>query len=58
MGSNRFRTDMPKYVDFYLSGKLNLDDLISQHIKLEEINTGFEQLARGEVTRSVIQLGA
>ncbi len=58
MGSNRFRTDMPKYVDFYLSGKLNLDDLISQHIKLEEINKGFEQLERGEVTRSVIQLGA
>ncbi len=55
MGSNRFRSDMPKYVDFYLNGKLNLDDLISQHLKLEEINQGFEQLARGEVARSVIQ---
>ena len=56
MGSNRFRTDMPNYVDFYLSGRLNLDDLVSQHIKLEEINRGFEQLERGEVARSVIQL--
>ena len=55
MGSNRFRFDMPKYVDFYLAGKLNLDDLISQHIKLDEINRGFEQLERGEVARSVIR---
>jgi S-(hydroxymethyl)glutathione dehydrogenase/alcohol dehydrogenase len=58
MGSNRFRIDMPQYVDFYLNGKLNLDDLISQHLKLEEINRGFDQLARGEVTRSVVQLDA
>ncbi len=35
MGSNRFRTDMPKYVDMYLNGKLNLDDLVSKTIGLE-----------------------
>ncbi len=55
MGSNRFRFDMPKYVDFYLNGKLNLDDLISQHVKLEEVNQAFADLEKGEVARTVIQ---
>ena len=55
MGSNRFRSDMPKYVDFYLNGKLNLDDLVSARLKLEEINDAFDALKRGEVARSVIQ---
>ena len=54
MGSNRFRVDMPRYVDFYLSGKLNLDDLVSARIPLEEINEAFAALGRGEVARSVI----
>src|SRR5579875_2816195 len=36
MGSNRFPIDMPRLVDFYLSGKLNLDDMISRRIKLED----------------------
>ena len=54
MGSNRFRVDMPRYVDFYLSGRLNLDDLISQRIKLDQINEAFGALARSEVARSVI----
>ena len=34
MGSNRFRVDMPRFVDFYLQGKLHLDDMISRRIKL------------------------
>ncbi len=55
MGSNRFRIDMPKYVDFYLNGKLNLDDLISQRLKIEEVNQAFADLEKGEVARSVIQ---
>jgi len=54
MGSNRFRVDMPRFVDFYLSGKLHLDDLISRRIKLEEVNEGMEALKTGEVARSVI----
>jgi S-(hydroxymethyl)glutathione dehydrogenase/alcohol dehydrogenase len=54
MGSNRFRIDMPKYVDFYLSGKLNLDDIVSRRITLEEVNDGFASLERGDVARSVI----
>jgi len=54
MGSNRFRTDMPKYVDFYLNGKLNLDDLVSQRIGLDTVNGAFTALERGQVARSVI----
>ena len=55
MGSNRFRVDMPRYVDMYLSGKLKLDEMISRHIALEEINDAFEALLKGEVARQVIQ---
>lgn len=54
MGSNRFRVDMPNYVEFYMQGKLKLDDMISQTIKLEQINEAFEELKTGETARSVI----
>ena len=54
MGSNHFRVDMPRYVDFYLDGKLKLDDMISRRITLEEINEGFDDMKAGEVARSVI----
>lgn len=54
MGSNRFRVDMPRYVDFYLSGKLKLDDLLSSHIKLEDVNEALQALKTGEVARNVI----
>jgi S-(hydroxymethyl)glutathione dehydrogenase/alcohol dehydrogenase len=54
MGSNRFRVDMPRYIELYLQGRLKLDEMISRRITLDEINDGFEALARGEVTRSVI----
>ncbi len=54
MGSNRFRIDMPRFVDFYLAGKLNLDDMISNHIGLEDVNKGIKALKTGEVVRNVI----
>ncbi|MDB5457267.1 MAG: alcohol dehydrogenase [Caulobacter sp.] len=54
MGSNRFPVDMPRFVDFYMAGKLKLDDLISRRIKLEEVNSAFDELKRGELARSVI----
>jgi S-(hydroxymethyl)glutathione dehydrogenase/alcohol dehydrogenase len=54
MGSNRFPVDMPRLVDFYMNGKLNLDDLISRRIKLEDVNSAFDELKRGELARSVI----
>jgi S-(hydroxymethyl)glutathione dehydrogenase/alcohol dehydrogenase len=54
MGSNRFRVDMPRFVDFYLQGRLHLDDMISRRIKLEDVNEGLEALKTGEMARSVI----
>jgi S-(hydroxymethyl)glutathione dehydrogenase/alcohol dehydrogenase len=54
MGSNRFPVDMPRLVDFYMSGKLKLDEMISQRLKLEQVNEAFEELKRGELARSVI----
>jgi S-(hydroxymethyl)glutathione dehydrogenase/alcohol dehydrogenase len=54
MGSNAFRVDMPRFVEFYKQGRLNLDDLISKRIKLEQVNDAFEDLKKGEVARSVI----
>ncbi len=57
MGSTRPRIDIPRYVDFYLSGKLKLDELISQQIPLEGVNDAFRALEQGSVARSVITFG-
>ena len=54
MGSNRFRVDMPRFVDFYLQGKLHLADRISNRIALSGINEGMAALETGEIARSVI----
>ena len=54
MGSNRFRVDMPRYVDFYLAGKLHLDEMITERVRLEQINEAFAAMKTGEVARSVI----
>jgi S-(hydroxymethyl)glutathione dehydrogenase/alcohol dehydrogenase len=54
MGSNRFRFDMPKYVDFYLDGRLRLDEMISSRIQLHEVNDAFDRMRRGEAARQVI----
>jgi len=54
MGSNRFRVDMPRFVDFYLNGQLRLDEMISRRIALEDINQAFDEMKRGEIARSVI----
>jgi S-(hydroxymethyl)glutathione dehydrogenase/alcohol dehydrogenase len=57
MGSNRFRVDMPRYIDLYLQGRLKLDELVSQRISLDGVNDGFESMRNGEVARSVITFG-
>ena len=54
MGSNRFRTDMPRYIEFYRQGRLKLDQLVSQRLKLEQVNKAFEDMKQGHVARSVI----
>jgi S-(hydroxymethyl)glutathione dehydrogenase/alcohol dehydrogenase len=58
MGSNRFPVDMPRLVDFYLSGKLKLDEMISRRIKLEDVNDAFAEMKTGQVARSVIMFDA
>jgi S-(hydroxymethyl)glutathione dehydrogenase/alcohol dehydrogenase len=57
MGSNRFRIDMPNYLRFWLQGRLNLDDLVSRRLRLDQIDEGFGALRGGEVARSVIVMG-
>jgi S-(hydroxymethyl)glutathione dehydrogenase/alcohol dehydrogenase len=54
MGSNRFRFDMPKYIDFYLDGRLRLDEMISSRIPLAEVNDAFDRMRNGEAARQVI----
>jgi S-(hydroxymethyl)glutathione dehydrogenase/alcohol dehydrogenase len=54
MGSNRFPVDMPRLVDFYMAGKLKLDDMISRRLKLAEVNDAFTEMKTGAVARSVI----
>jgi S-(hydroxymethyl)glutathione dehydrogenase/alcohol dehydrogenase len=58
MGSNRFPVDMPRFVDFYMSGKLKLDEMISRRLKLEEINDAFEEMKTGQIARSVVVFDA
>ncbi|HXK25485.1 MAG TPA: Zn-dependent alcohol dehydrogenase [Myxococcota bacterium] len=54
MGGNRFRIDMPRYVDFYLDGRLRLDEMISLRLPLDDVNSGLARLEGGEIARSVI----
>jgi S-(hydroxymethyl)glutathione dehydrogenase / alcohol dehydrogenase len=54
MGGNRFRIDMPRYIDYYLQGRLNLDDMISRRGKLEDVNEAFRAMKSGEVARTVL----
>jgi len=58
MGSNRFPVDMPRLVDFYMSGKLKLDEMISQRVKLEQVNEALQELKTGNLARSVIMFDA
>ncbi len=54
MGSNRFRIDMPQYIEWYMAGKLKLDELVSAVMRLEKINDGFAALKGGEVARQLV----
>ena len=54
-GSCYPRADVPKFVDLYMAGKLNLDELITHTFGLEEINTALDLLERGEVARAIIR---
>jgi S-(hydroxymethyl)glutathione dehydrogenase/alcohol dehydrogenase len=45
---------MPRFIDFYLQGKLHLDQMISKRIQLEQINEAFADMKTGALARSVI----
>ncbi|ALJ19270.1 Zn-dependent alcohol dehydrogenase [Microbacterium sp. No. 7] len=54
MGSTIASIDVPLYATMYQQGRLNLDDLVSETISLDEINEGYEKLEKGETARSVV----
>ena len=53
-GGARGRTDVPKIVDWYMDQKINIDDLITHTMKLEDINKAFDLMHSGESIRSVV----
>jgi Zn-dependent alcohol dehydrogenases, class III len=53
-GGARGRTDVPKIVDWYMEGRLNIDDLITHTMPLEQINSAFDYMHAGESIRSVV----
>jgi Zn-dependent alcohol dehydrogenase len=54
-GSARPWIDLPRLVELYLSGRLQVDELVSRSYPLAEINAAYEALARGDVARSIIK---
>ncbi len=58
-GSAAFTREIPRYVRMYMDGKLDLDSLVTSHIRLSDINTGFRDMVAGTVQgRSVIAFDA
>ena len=54
MGSNRFKVDMPRYIEFYRQGRLKLDEMITRRGRLEDVNEAFRAMKAGEVARTVL----
>jgi len=54
-GGAKGRTDVPKIVDWYMDGKINIDDLITHKLALDDINEGFDLMRRGESIRAVVE---
>jgi len=53
-GGARGRTDVPRIVDWYMDGRINVDELITHHLTLDQINEGFDLMTRGESIRAVV----
>ncbi|HSO06463.1 MAG TPA: S-(hydroxymethyl)glutathione dehydrogenase/class III alcohol dehydrogenase [Pelomicrobium sp.] len=53
-GGAKGRTDVPKIVDWYMDGRINIDDLITHTLSLDDINKGFDLMHAGESIRSVV----
>ena len=56
-GSTRFREHMPKLIDLFLKGRLDLSSLVSQRLPLSDVNHAFELMKGGKVARSVLEIG-
>ena len=54
-GGARGRTDVPKIVDWYMDGKINIDDLITHTMPLEQINSAFDLMHEGKSIRSIVK---
>src|SRR5919199_1095751 len=54
-GGARGRTDVPKIVEWYMEGRINIDDLITHKLKLEQINEGFDLMHAGKSIRAVVE---
>ena len=54
MGSNRFRIDIPRYLEFYRQGRLLLDEMVTRRGRLDDINDAFRAMKAGEVARTVL----
>ena len=54
-GGARGRTDVPKIVDWYMEGKINIDDLITHVMPLDKINDAFDLMHKGESIRSIVK---
>jgi S-(hydroxymethyl)glutathione dehydrogenase/alcohol dehydrogenase len=54
-GGTKGRTQLPGFVDRYMAGRIKLDEMVSRTLPLEEINSAFDLMHRGEVIRSVIR---
>ncbi len=55
-GSARFHTDMPRILELYKQGKLDIDGLVTKRYQFDEINEAFDTLKSGEVARSVLEI--
>ena len=54
MGGNRFRVDIPRYLEFYRQGRLLLDEMVTRRGRLDDINEAFRAMKAGEVARTVL----
>ena len=54
-GSSNVQQDVPRLLEYYKSGELKLDELISRTITVDQVNEAFDAMKTGEVARSVIQ---
>jgi S-(hydroxymethyl)glutathione dehydrogenase/alcohol dehydrogenase len=54
MGGNRFRIDIPRYLDFYRQGRLLLDEMVTRRGRLDDVNDAFRAMKAGEVARTVL----